>query len=306
MQCIVGFVRWVCLGDTWWRHQIENCSALLALCAGNHRSPVNSPHKGQWRGALMFSLIRTWINGWVNNREAGFLGLNVLEYIYIHIYMYKDPRHEDNTVARWSYVNSVNSSVKKITLACWNNILRSTDASTILDDVTGVPWDRHYHERSINIYHTYTIDQWAFPEALTLVEPWDFWILSTILKNVLRSAKNVFKNVKNHRRGALMFSLISAWLEGWINNREAGHLRRHRAHYDVTVMSLRKVLILTSFAYPSPTNLQWWHMGVNVFQITGISTFCSTDCSGNNKRNIKAPHYWPLSGNPPFTGSKKG
>ena len=29
---------------------------------GIHRSPVNSPHKGQWRGALMFSLICAWIN----------------------------------------------------------------------------------------------------------------------------------------------------------------------------------------------------------------------------------------------------
>ena len=38
---------------------------------GIHRSPVNSQHKGQWRGALMFSLICVWINGWVNNREAG-------------------------------------------------------------------------------------------------------------------------------------------------------------------------------------------------------------------------------------------
>ena len=38
---------------------------------GIHRSPVNSPHKGQWRGALMFSLIYVWINGWINNREAG-------------------------------------------------------------------------------------------------------------------------------------------------------------------------------------------------------------------------------------------
>ena len=37
---------------------------------GIHMSPVNSPHKGQWRGALMFSLIYTWINGWVNNRQA--------------------------------------------------------------------------------------------------------------------------------------------------------------------------------------------------------------------------------------------
>ena len=38
---------------------------------GIHRSPVNSPHKGQWRGALIFSLICGWKNGWINNREAG-------------------------------------------------------------------------------------------------------------------------------------------------------------------------------------------------------------------------------------------
>ena len=38
---------------------------------GIHRSPVNSPHKGQWRGAVMLSLICVWISGWVNNREAG-------------------------------------------------------------------------------------------------------------------------------------------------------------------------------------------------------------------------------------------
>ena len=31
---------------------------------GIHRSPVNSPHKSQWRGALMFSLICAWINAW--------------------------------------------------------------------------------------------------------------------------------------------------------------------------------------------------------------------------------------------------
>ena len=38
---------------------------------GFHQSPVNSPHKGQWHGAVMFSLISAWINGWVNNRKAG-------------------------------------------------------------------------------------------------------------------------------------------------------------------------------------------------------------------------------------------
>ena len=38
---------------------------------GIHRSPVNSPHKGLWREASMFSLISAWINRWVNNRDAG-------------------------------------------------------------------------------------------------------------------------------------------------------------------------------------------------------------------------------------------
>ena len=33
---------------------------------GIHRSPVNSLHKGQWRGALMLSLICVWINGWAH------------------------------------------------------------------------------------------------------------------------------------------------------------------------------------------------------------------------------------------------
>ena len=41
---------------------------------------------------------------------------------------------------------------------------------------------------------------------------------------------------KGQRRGALMFSLICVWINGWVNNREAGDLRRHRAHYDVIVM----------------------------------------------------------------------
>ena len=50
-----------------WKHFPRNWPFLRGI----HRSPVNSPHKGQWRGALMFSLVCVWINDWVNNREAG-------------------------------------------------------------------------------------------------------------------------------------------------------------------------------------------------------------------------------------------
>ena len=64
----------------WWLQGISNHDDVIKwkhfprywpFVRGIHRSPVNSPHKGQWRGALMFSLIRVWINDWVNNHEAG-------------------------------------------------------------------------------------------------------------------------------------------------------------------------------------------------------------------------------------------
>ena len=47
---------------------------------GIHQSPVNSPHKDQWHGSLMFSLIYARINGWVNNRKAVDLRRNRAHY----------------------------------------------------------------------------------------------------------------------------------------------------------------------------------------------------------------------------------
>ena len=36
-----------------------------------------------------------------------------------------------------------------------------------------------------------------------------------------------------------MFSLICVWINSWVNNGEAGDLRRYHSHYDVTVMPCR-------------------------------------------------------------------
>ena len=55
----------------WWHHQMETFSASLTLCVGNSPLTGDSPHKGQWRGAFMFSLIWAWVYNWVNNRKAG-------------------------------------------------------------------------------------------------------------------------------------------------------------------------------------------------------------------------------------------
>ena len=43
---------------------------------GIHRSPVNSTHKGLWSGAMIFCLICTLINDWLNKHEAGNLRRN--------------------------------------------------------------------------------------------------------------------------------------------------------------------------------------------------------------------------------------
>ena len=56
---------------TWWRHQMKTFPRYWPPVRGILRSPGNSPHKGQWLGALMLSFICAWINGWVNNREVG-------------------------------------------------------------------------------------------------------------------------------------------------------------------------------------------------------------------------------------------
>ena len=54
--------------------------------------------------------------------------------------------------------------------------------------------------------------------------------------------------VKGQWRGALMFFFIYAWTNGWINNRDAGDLRRHCAHHDDTVMIINGRDILMQFS----------------------------------------------------------
>ena len=83
---------WLSLGGRWRYYQYQNSSVSIIWPLGGcllgticplhddvikwkhfprYWPPVNSPYKGQWRGALMFTLICARINGWVNNCKAG-------------------------------------------------------------------------------------------------------------------------------------------------------------------------------------------------------------------------------------------
>ena len=97
---------------------METFSALLATCAGN--SPVNSPHKGQWRGALMFSLICAWIN----KREAGDLRRKPVHYDVIIISY--DEATEGNAlrytrILWWESIGDLTKNQKFQTLLRKNN-----------------------------------------------------------------------------------------------------------------------------------------------------------------------------------------
>ena len=74
---------------------------------------------------------------------------------------------------------------------------------------------------------------------------------------------------KGQRRGALVFSLICVWMNSWVNNREAGDLRRYRVHYDVTVM-----LVCTSGTKSWLSN----HTNVLHDECHGVSNHQHLDC----------------------------
>ena len=79
-------VRWCIPRNVHTHDDVIKCKHFLRYWPfvwGVHRSPVNSFHKGQWRRALMLSLICAWINGCVNNRLAGDLRRHRAHYIVI-------------------------------------------------------------------------------------------------------------------------------------------------------------------------------------------------------------------------------
>ena len=183
-----------------WKHFPRNWPFVREI----HRSPVNFPHKGQWRGALMFSLIYAWINDWVNNREAGDLR--------------RQHGHYDVIVMR-----EVSFFYRLVSRCIDQNINHTKWPWRV------VPFNIRiaagfFEISSANLHDD--VNKWKhFPRY------WPF------VRGIHRPPVN--SPYKGQWRGVLMFSLICVWINTWVNNREAGYLRRHRAHYHVMVMEWR-------------------------------------------------------------------
>ena len=121
------------------------------------------------------------------------------------------------------------------------------------------------------------------------------------------------KSNKGQLRGALMFSLICAWINGWVHDGEAGNLRRNRAHYEVTVMFCSKKTRTMAMwrahwsdcHHPHLPRRQWGTGGEKMNTVLDgnppslwrhqMETFVAflVLCAGNSPVNY--PHKWPVT-----------
>ena len=106
---------------------------VTGLRAGN--SPVNSPHKGQRRRALMIYLICAWINNWVNNREADDLRCHRAHY---DITVMKLLRWLSNLLYQLKLTETLHSILMCLTVACTRNYDISVANMEVKWDLDGV------------------------------------------------------------------------------------------------------------------------------------------------------------------------
>ena len=151
---------------------------------------------------------------------------------------------------------------------CHNGILEVWEMSYI-NETDGISWT------CISIYTL----------TLAVSSPMTFYIMMTSSNgNISRVTGPLCGWVRSSRkgqwRGALIFSLICAWIKVWVNNCEAGDLRCHRAHYAVDVMDVLR--------RSTDTSSHWY------FTLTVSS--CRLD-----QPSFKAAFSFPR---PPYLGAK--
>ena len=165
-----GYMPVSILAISWWRHQVETFSTLLALCAGN--SPVSGEFHTQrpvTRSFDGFFFICAWVNGWVNNREAGDLRRYRAHYdVTVTIQII------DTSVFCMVYTNP---RVNEVNLRGVLNIGRYNDKQQSEDHVHyffDVPHFHYIDNRHKSVWHIHVIykaplDNFPNPECLFTV-----------------------------------------------------------------------------------------------------------------------------------------
>ena len=133
--------------------QMATFSEYWPFVPGIHWPPVNSSHKGQWHGALMFSLICVWINTCVNNRKAGDLRCH------------------------WAHYDLIVMS----TIYGFNFKIVKNELSNVIFSGSSLNNYNHYHHYQYNYYHWISLSFWWLCACNTAVSPlltyWNFFFV---------------------------------------------------------------------------------------------------------------------------------
>ena len=96
----------------------------------------------------------------------------------------------------------------------------------------------------------------------------------------------------------LMFSLICTWINGWVNNCEAGDLRRNHAHYDVTAIYHRVAAIRPKRSHNVHASSrfvvkQFWSTSPISFRVTSLTPGQMHYCSNIGQSYLTNIGIWP-------------
>ena len=188
---------------TWWRHQMEIFSALLAPCEGN--TPVTGEFPSQrpvTRGFDFFLWSALWIKGWGNDRDASYL--RRLRAHYSSLWRHCNNADRERPLTNGMYRVPQTDQLAGVFTIIWAVVDDNVNGD---DNVAGVKGNNdscQLHDNVIKWKH--------FPR---------YW---PYVRGIHRSPVN--SPHKSKWRGALVFYLICAWANGWVNNRDAGDLAR--------------------------------------------------------------------------------
>ena len=109
----MGYISYISSAthSSWWRHQTEPFSALLAICPGN--LPVTGEFPAQRAVTRSFYVFCAWINCWANNGDTGDLRSHRAHYDVTVMYHDLCSKQVNDNLSEWvpmlcSFPNKIN------------------------------------------------------------------------------------------------------------------------------------------------------------------------------------------------------
>ena len=249
-----------------WKHFPRNWPFVRRI----YRSPVNSQHKGQWRGALMFSLIGAWTSS-KQTMETPVIW-DAIALIMTSLWCV---RMSGRPAISYHYVVSTLNRRSFCSLSLSSHCQQDSER----------PWWRNQMETFSALL--------AFCAGNSPV-PGEFHAQRPVTRSFCL-LKRLFR--RRSKITSVMLSLICVWTNAWVNNRDAGDLRRYHAHYDVIVMQVDTLVIVLyaagSYNHPQTECIEFLHARSANPSLTLVQ-FAYKDWTTENKKSPiwQLCRYW--------------